>query len=328
MSKSAMSTMFNTAPTRILAPLPIRRTVNRPTQSAQADRAVLKDLSQDALTHYNMKDDWNGKVGQCWTIEIKGHLDASDSPTEYGKQQDSAKIYQAASKKWILSDATLSYTYSLSTAVIFIKAAGLCQSDCIGLAEEIEKVTINPSNSLNPTSSTQDSSLDLNSYLSMDGPMGIWGHGKKTNIISSDNSDSSDIEVMLPEGHSKRKLTDRNEKVPFQKKACLSTQSWPGKTCKLSELIIWCDKAPKGSVTTGVTKKTWYKIFGDRYHPDAGFKTPYKYCTWVLKKRSELIDWMASRPEATVKEATVVFRESFRQITSGRGGPCVAVVID
>ncbi|EGG05412.1 uncharacterized protein MELLADRAFT_107696 [Melampsora larici-populina 98AG31] len=53
LSKPTPSSVFNTAPTRILAPLPIRRTVNRPTQSAQADRAVLKDLSQDALTHYN-----------------------------------------------------------------------------------------------------------------------------------------------------------------------------------------------------------------------------------------------------------------------------------
>ena len=48
-----LSSVVNGAPPQILAPLPIRRTVNRPTQCAQANRAVLKDLSQEALTHYH-----------------------------------------------------------------------------------------------------------------------------------------------------------------------------------------------------------------------------------------------------------------------------------
>ncbi|EGG07212.1 uncharacterized protein MELLADRAFT_106075 [Melampsora larici-populina 98AG31] len=350
---TSSSAFQSTASDRLLAPLPTRRAVNRPTQCAQADRVILKDLSQDALVHYNIerRRTQNEKDGICtknlklrvWLKAGEGFVigaQATDFPRfaliESKPLHDSAlnelkdqwdtqlEILQEDSMEWILSDASLSYTYRRSTTDLLVKVSGLREIDCIGLEKELQK--IKEAHSSKPPIRTQASSLDLSSYLSMDGPMGVWGHKKMTTGTSSDESDSSEIEVVSSNVHRKRKLTNQTETASSQKKPCLNTRTWPSKTCKLSELILWCDKAPKGC-SSKVPKSTWFEIFGDRFNPDKEFKTPYRYQTWVLKKKSDLVEWMTDRPNATIDEDKNKFIKSFREVASLRKGTCANPVI-
>ncbi|KAH9813233.1 hypothetical protein DFH28DRAFT_929988 [Melampsora americana] len=282
---------------RILAPLPIRPTVDRPTQRAQADKSFTKDLSRDSLAQsrptQNKKDRKTTKdltlrvwlkAGEAVSIGAQ----ATDFPrfalieckplrnaalTQLKEQWDTKlEIFQADSMEWILSDASLGYKYNLSTDTILIKAIGLRHSKCIGLAEEMQK--------------------------------------------------------MIRCGIHKSKLTNQNQIISsHESQKSINKQSWPGNSSRLSDLILWCTKAPK-DCPKGVIKTTWLEIFGNKFNPDQHFKTPYKYRTWALNKEMDLIKWMKSRKEATIQEAVHAFKDSFRQISLQNGTLTHPVILE
>ncbi|KAH9812295.1 hypothetical protein DFH28DRAFT_1084468 [Melampsora americana] len=67
-------------------------------------------------------------------------------------------------------------------------------------------------------------------------------------------------------GTSKRK-NPAIESSPLAKKKPRKLLPFPGSTLKLSELLIWCSKAPDLSAK-GVAKATWNDLFADQYKAD------------------------------------------------------------
>lgn len=305
-----------TSSNRALVPLPLRRTVKSPTQHVVADKSTIKGLSRDPLPQrsriQNKKDGKSAKdlrlrvwlkAGEGFSIgaqatdfprfaliESKPLRDAAIAQLKQ-KWDTKLEIFKTDSMEWILSDANLSYSYSPSTTTILIKAIGLHRNNCIGLGEEVQNIMSPGPNTTNPPTPTPSSSITVNLFLPTDKPMVVYGNNK-------------------------RKLNVQQETVSSQTETSLNNKrTWPGTTSKLSDLILWCIKAPK-DCPRGLVKSSWLQLFGDRYDPDKYFSTPYKYRTWALKNNGDLIQWMKNKRDPTIEEAVGVFKDSFRQIAS------------
>ncbi|KAH9816055.1 hypothetical protein DFH28DRAFT_1081911 [Melampsora americana] len=313
----------------VLSEQPRSRVINR-TVNPQADRHAIRDLPREAVAHHNAarqrtqaakdKVDLHELTLRVWlkageALEIP--VTALNFP-RYALIESRAlqrvahgllgpswdlelEVLRPGSLKWQLVDANIPLMYPLHTTEILIRKMGLPVESCLGIDSAPHSLKNN----------AQTQSLNIQHLLEPDVSHGIWGGSQRgvTNVASTSKIEidpDSDVEIV---GSLKRKKEDDEdiESSPLARKKARKLQPFLGSTCKLSELLVWCSKAPKTSAK-GVAKEAWHEIFGDRFKTDPMMKTAYGYRTWALDREEELREWIKGKEDVTVDKAYRTFR--------------------
>ncbi|EGG09652.1 uncharacterized protein MELLADRAFT_61009 [Melampsora larici-populina 98AG31] len=260
----------------------------------QADRQAIKDLPREAIAHHNnarlrtqaAKDRGDDlELTLCVWLQAGEATEILATASNFPRYalNESRSLGRLAEKilgpSWDLElekliDAHQPVPPPSDTKKLLIRAFGLPPESCVGIDDSITSLK----SKILPTT------VDIHDLLQPTAPKGIWATSRVTTDDMQATS-SNDIELESGSeiefvGTSKRKNpagADKDiESSPLAKKKPRKLLPFPGLTCKLSELMVWCSKAPGGSGSAkGVAKETWYELFGDRYEPDFGLKTPY-----------------------------------------------------
>lgn len=201
-----------------------------------------------------------------------------------------------------MTNACKPYSYPSSSTELLIRAWTVDAIHCLGIDVAQPRVF--------------DQALcrtDLNTVdlLSSEVPLDGWGPKESSQVVI--NQDIAEIEVV---NDCKRKetyddLSNPNINYPLKKKKKKDDDDvWPGPNLKLSELAIWCSKAPIGC-RRGVAAQTWNELFEGRFGKRA--TQVYTYRVWYqLVGDTVLKEWAGNR-DVTVKEAVDKFHHAFKQ---------------
>ncbi|EGG10239.1 uncharacterized protein MELLADRAFT_103660 [Melampsora larici-populina 98AG31] len=311
---------------RAIASLPPRR-VRPVLQCAQANRHIGKYLSQE-----------EGDL-----INSTQRLSESRRITHLSQSSKMAKVLHEAAEEllgprwglkpwvcqspsdWCMTDSSMSFNYKPTPTKLLIRGVNVSLVDCN--LRETPPISIHlspPRSSLNtsdlfarqvpldgwgsdielidpPIASTSSTSSHatnrqkINVIESSNPPIASTSsHGPKNQKIEMDPTSDSESSVII---------IKRGKKIKTNK------TEWPGTTLKLSEILIWCSKAPKSSLR-GVGVQAWVECFGDRF--EQKMKTAYGYCEWVELVMIKTLKRWDFNGDRTVKEGTKAFHVEFQ----------------
>ncbi|EGG07016.1 uncharacterized protein MELLADRAFT_86126 [Melampsora larici-populina 98AG31] len=295
----------------------------------QADRRAIKNLpreavafanaarnhmqnTRDAIAAYELTLRVWMKPGECFNIPAPAINFPRYALIESGPLVTMAKdifsndpswmtklvVLRPGSSEWRLTDVTVPFTYPSTTTEILIRPFNLSEDQCIGITTFIEQIN----------ESSAKPSFSISRLLDNPEAMGDWN--------SPGSESEPEIEIVKSTKRKRENKTEHSSSLnESPKKKHQNSRSFPGSTCLLSELLIWCSKAPDGCAG-GLAKSTWFELFGDRYDPDKGLRTPYRYRKWALNMQAKLKEWMKNKNNPTVRDAVDVFRESFHRVAS------------
>ncbi|KAH9820748.1 hypothetical protein DFH28DRAFT_883990 [Melampsora americana] len=307
---------------RPMVNLPHRRiSGSRPLQCAQANRRIGKQMTQPendliSASQMALKRD---RISSAPEITLRVWLKAKwpcFCLNEAEVLQDAAEnllgerwglkllVCQSTTSEWCLINSSMSRKYKATPTVLLIRAITVSSAEC--QASEPSPIRI---------STPPRSILDATDLFAKEVPDG-WG-----------SSPDSDIEVvpnhLYKRKHSNSNNTESNNSdQPLRKKNKSDSTKlyWPGPTLKLSELLIWCSKAPKiprQGQRHASASYAWDECFGDEYSKQ--MKTAYHYRDWVdLVTVSVLKTWDFNN-DRTVKEAARTFHAEFSKACGKKG---------
>ncbi|EGG02857.1 uncharacterized protein MELLADRAFT_66057 [Melampsora larici-populina 98AG31] len=330
---------------RAIASLPPRR-VRPVLQCAQANRRIGKYLSQeegDLINSSQLKlqqDQDQERLGPSTEITLRFHLLFAKWPRF--SLNESEVLHEAAEESlgprwglklwvcqspsdWCMTDSSMSFNYKPTPTELLIRGVNVSLVDCN--LRETPPISIH----LSPPRS----SLDTSDLFARQVPLDGWGSdielidppiastsstsSHATNRRKIDVIESSDPPITSTSSHGpkKRKIemdpTSDSESsviiVKRGKKSKTNKTEWPGTTLKLSELLIWCSKAPKSS-PRGVGVQAWVECFGDRF--EQKMKTAYGYREWVELVTIKTLKRWDFNGDRTVKEGTKAFHVEFQ----------------
>ncbi|KAG0151298.1 hypothetical protein CROQUDRAFT_86720 [Cronartium quercuum f. sp. fusiforme G11] len=129
---------------------------------------------------------------------------------------------------------------------------------------------------------------------------------KKPSVIQVD----SDSEVEFVGRKRKEREDDEPQLATTKKKNSELDCAWPGLHLKLTELMIWCSKAPEGC-KRDIPARTWDDCFAIKYGKRP--KTAYTHRRWYHIVRKLALEEWAGDSGVTVKKAVTKFHLAFKQ---------------